>query len=456
MPKLIATVMLAGLSAAALFAQPAPPRQDRPNVVLIITDDVGYGDIGSYGAPDLRTPHIDSLAKTGTRFTDFYANASTCTPTRAGLISGRYQQRFALERPLGTARVDGELGLPADHSLPKLLGGNGYATALIGKWHLGYKPELSPAAHGFSYFFGFKSGYIDYYQHTDSDGKPDLFENAEPISAPGYMTDLITQRSTKFITDNASRPFFLEVAYNAAHWPYQVPDHPTTAIDNSRHVMPFDENPGTRADYIKIMERADQGVGQILATLDKLGLSRNTIVIFTNDNGGEWLSRSAPLSHRKFTLWEGGIRVPTLIRWPGHVPAGRVSPQVGITMDLTASILAATATPVPPAARLDGINLFPILEGRTPPVERTLFWRVQTGGLNQRAVRSGDMKLLVDGAVRFLLFDVRKDVGERDELAQQQPAVVRRLRQQLLAWEKDVDAEAKAGASARQPVPQRE
>jgi arylsulfatase A-like enzyme len=270
------------------------------------------------------------------------------------------------------------------------------------------------------------------------------------------MTDLITERSTRFITDNASRPFFLEVAYNAAHWPYQVPDHPTTAIDNARHVMPFDENPGTRADYIKIMERADRGVGEMLATLDKLGLSRNTIVIFTNDNGGEWLSRSAPLSHRKFTLWEGGIRVPTLIRWPGHIPAGRVTPQVGITMDLTASILAATATPVPPAARLDGINLFPILDGRTPPVERTLFWRVQTGGLNQRAVRSGDMKLLIDGTARFLLFDVRKDVGERVEMAQQQPVVVRRLRQQLLAWEKDVDAEAKAGPSARQPMAQRE
>ena len=454
MQKLIATVVIAGLSAAALFAQPAPARQDRPNVVLIITDDVGYGDIGSYGAPDIKTPHIDSLAKTGTRLTDFYANASICTPTRAGLISGRYQQRYALERPLGTVRVDGALGLPsAGHSLPHLLADNGYATGLVGKWHLGYKPEFSPAAHGFGYFFGFKSGYIDYYQHTESDGQPDLFENADPVTVPGYMTDLITQRSVKFIADNAAKPFFLEVAYNAAHWPYQVPDQPSIAIGNSRHVMPFDENPGTRADYVKIMERADQGVGELLATLDKLGLSRNTIVIFTNDNGGEWLSRSAPLSHRKFTLWEGGIRVPTLIRWPGHVPAGRVSPQVGITMDLTASILAATGTAVPETAKLDGIDLFAILEGRNPPVDRKLFWRVQTGGLNQRAVRSGDMKLLVDGTARFMLFDVRKDISERDDVAQQQPAVVRRLRQQLLAWEKDVDAEAKAGASARQPVP---
>ena len=453
MKNLITIVVLASLSVAGLIAWQAPVQPDRPNVVLIITDDVGYGDIGSYGAPDIKTPNIDSLAKSGTRFTDFYANASSCTPTRAGLISGRYQQRFALDRPLSATAADEALGLAATgRSLPQLLRGNGYATALIGKWHLGFKPEFSPNAHGFDSFFGFKSGYIDYYEHTQSEGKPDLWENAAPVAVPGYMTDLITQRSIKFIADNAARPFFIEVAYSAAHWPYQVPDHPSRAIDNSRHVVPSDENPGTRADYVKMLERADQGVGQILATLDQLGLSRNTIVIFTNDNGGEWLSRSAPLSHRKFTLWEGGIRVPTLIRWPGRVPAGGVSPQVGITMDLSTSILAATGTPVPSAARLEGIDLFPILEGRTPLAERTLFWRVRTSGLDQRAVRSGDWKLLLDGTARVMLFDVRKDLPEHDDLAQQRTDVVRRLHQSLVAWEKDVDEEAKAGASAREPV----
>ena len=450
MMRVISTGLLVTLAVLGVIAQTAPVRQDRPNVVLIITDDAGYGDIGSYGAPDIKTPHIDSLAKTGTRFTDFYANASTCTPTRAGLISGRYQQRFQLERPLSTARVDGEFGLPATgHSLPKLLAGNGYATGLVGKWHLGYKPEFSPGAHGFNYFFGLKAGYGDYYQHTDSDGRPDLFENAEPVTVAGYMTDLITERSVKFIAERAGQPFFLEVAYTAPHWPYQVPDQPSVAIGNARHVMPFDENPGTRADYAKMLERLDQGVGQILATLDKLGLSRNTIVIFTNDNGGEWLSRNAPLSHRKFTVWEGGIRVPALVRWPGRVPAGHVTPQVGITMDLSASILAATGTLVPADARLDGINLFPILEGRTPAVERTLFWRVRAAGLDQRAVRSGDMKLLLDGTARVMLFNVRKDLGEHDDVAQQQTGVVRRLHQRLLAWEKEVDSEAKAGVSAR-------
>lgn len=179
----------------------------RPNVVLIITDDVGYGDFGAYGAPDIKTPNIDRLARDGVRFTDFYANGATCTPTRAGLISGRYQQRFTLEAPLGNLHsADGVRGLPAaGHSLPQLLKNNGYVTGLVGKWHLGYKPEFSPAAHGFEYFFGFKSGYTDYYQHTSGEGEADLFENDQQVTVPGYMTDLITERSVRFIEQNSSQ-----------------------------------------------------------------------------------------------------------------------------------------------------------------------------------------------------------------------------------------------------------
>ena len=438
-------LLCCGLSLTFVQAQRSTP----PNVVLIITDDVGYGDLGSYGAPDIKTPNIDSLAKTGVRFTQFYANASSCTPTRAGLITGRYQQRVALERPLGHATSkDGALGLIAlGHSLPQLLKTAGYSTALIGKWHLGYTPRSSPLAHGFASFFGFKSGYIDYYQHTDNSGSPDLFENDTPVTADGYMTDLITERSVKFIHDQAKSPFFLEVSYNAAHWPYQVPDQPSTARDNARHLIAHDENPGTRADYVKMMERADQGVGQILAALERAGVAGNTLVIFTNDNGGEWLSRNAPLFNRKFTLYEGGIRVPALMRWPGRIAAGRVTPQVGITMDLTATILAAAGVSVPADAKLEGIDLVPLLRAGAAPQARTLFWRVNTAGLYQRAVRDGDWKLLIDGNVRELLFDVSKDLGERDDVAHANPGIVRKLHQQLLAWEKDVDGEAKKNSA---------
>jgi arylsulfatase A len=443
-------VLLAVCCVLALVSVDAQsPAPERPNIVLIITDDVGYGDIGSYGAPDIKTPNIDSLAKAGVRFTDFYANGSTCTPTRAGLISGRYQQRYALERPMGHAgTADGKLGLPAaGHSLPQLLRNHGYATGLIGKWHLGYLPQFSPRAHGFDSFFGFKSGYIDYYQHTDNSGQPDLFEGETPVTTTGYMTDLITERSVKFINDHAKRPFFLEVAYNAAHWPYQVPDHPSTAPRNAAHMLPYDEHTDTREAYVKIMERADQGVGRILAALDKHGLASGTLVVFTNDNGGEWLSRNAPLFNRKFTLYEGGIRVPAIVRWPGRIPAGVVSSQVGITMDLSATFLAAAGAPVPAGTTLDGIDLLPLLAAGAKPVSRTLFWRVATAGLNQRAVRDGDWKLLMEGGARLMLFDLSKDLGERTDLAASNTAVVRRLHQQLLAWEKDVDAEAKALAS---------
>ena len=434
-------LVVVACGAQTVAAQPRP--QTRPNVVLIITDDVGYGDIGSYGAPDIKTPNIDSLARDGTRLTDFYA-APACTPTRAALITGRYQQRARLEVPLPTPGPNGDLGLrPSGRSLPQLLKNNGYRTALVGKWHLGFTQPLSPIAHGFDYFFGFKSGYIDYYQHTGGDGKHDLFENDEPTHVTGYMTDLITQRSVRFIEDNAAQPFFLEVAYNAAHWPFQVPDRPSVADRNARFVQPQEDPTASREDYVAIVERADQGVGQILAALDRRGLAANTLVIFTNDNGGEWLSRNAPLFHRKQSVWEGGIRVPALFRWPGRIPAGKASSQVGIVMDLTVTILAATGTHVPADARLEGIDLLPLLREGQSRLERTVFFRYTLPARRQRAVRQGDWKLMLDGN-NPMLFNLANDVGERDDLANRRTDIVRRLFPLIVQWEQDVDAEAKA------------
>ena len=436
-------IALLAVCVASAGAQ-VPPKL---NVVLIVTDDVGYGDIGSYGAPDVKTPNIDSLARDGVRLTDFYA-APQCTPTRAALISGRYQQRFRLEAAIGGPKTPaGQTGLPArGYSLPQLLKNNGYATGLIGKWHLGYTPEFSPNAHGFEYFFGFKSGYIDYYQHTNGDGDSDLFENATPVQVDGYMTDLITERSVKFIDEHAGGAFFLEVTYNAAHWPFQVPDHPSVAADHGRFVQPEESSTATRQDYVAMLERADQGISQILQALRRRGLERNTLVIYIQDNGGEWLSRNAPLFNRKGTVWEGGIRVPAIFKWPGRLPAGRVSNQVGIAQDVTASILAATGTSVPPQARPDGINLIPILEGRIGVTERTLFFRFTIGTTKQVAVRQGPWKLLVDGAKRYV-FDLSKDIGERNDLARQRQDIARRLRPLIDAWEADVDAEANANAA---------
>jgi len=434
------------IQSSQVVGQRAQQSGRTPNVVLIIMDDLGYGDIGSYGVTDARTPHLDRLAREGVRLTDAYANGANCTPTRAALISGRYQQRVGLEWPLNSSEQD--RGLPVTgRSLPALLKKNGYATGLVGKWHLGFKAELGPNAHGFDEFFGFLSGAVDFYTHRRGDGTHDLFENTKPVEVPDYLTDEITRRAVRFVDSRAAVPFFLEVAYNAVHWPFQPPDRrpsdpnavprPHETHDLRLFQGPDDAVPATRQDYVRMLERADQGIGTILAALDRHGLSRDTLVVFTNDNGGEWLSRNAPLSHRKSTLWEGGIRVPLILRWPGRLPAGRTSEQVAITMDLTASILAATASAVPPSHRLDGIDILPILRGDSPLADRQLFWRIARPDRQQRAVRAGQWKLLVDGG-QFLLFDLRADPGEKNDLAARRPELVVKLKGLLQAWERDV------------------
>jgi arylsulfatase A-like enzyme len=445
--RLLITAFLVSSPLSNTTAQPDARASTRPSVVLILMDDLGYGDIGSYGVKDARTPNLDRLAREGVRLTDAYANGSNCSPTRAGLITGQYQQRYGIEWPLGAVTGDSARGLAVTGAtLPALLKKNGYATGLIGKWHLGVKPEFGPNAHGFDEFFGFVGGAVGYYTHRRGDGTPDLYENTKPVEVPTYLTDEITHRAVSFVDRHSTEPFFLEVAYNAVHWPFDVPDMPASARhdvpqpaaagDLRLYQSPSASIPATRRDYVRMLERADEGVGQILAALELRGLTKNTLVIFTNDNGGEWLSRNAPLSNRKSTLWEGGIRVPLILRWPGHLPTNKSSAQVAITMDLTASILAATGATIPTAYKLDGINLLPSLSGRSPGVERQLFWRIKRP-YDQRAVRSGRWKLVQDGN-DFYLFDVSRDPGERIDLTAEHPDLVHKLNAALDEWEKNV------------------
>jgi arylsulfatase A-like enzyme len=438
------SILTAGVIAAMAAAsmRPQTPATDRPNVVLIMSDDMGYADLSSYGATDIRTPNIDSIGRDGVRLTDFYANGVLCSPTRAALISGRYQQRYLIDNVVGGTTPPLKI---TGASLPQLLKNNGYATGLIGKWHLGNTVNVGPRAHGFEYFFGFMGSHIDFYHHNRGPMQPDLWENDASIYPQfdgEYITDLITDRSIRFIEQSAAarRPFFVDVAYNAPHWPYQPPGKPSPAPGTGAHQLPQQDNTATRADYAAMVEAVDQGVGKILQTLERLGLTGNTIVIFTNDNGGEWLSNGGPLFNRKWTVWEGGIRVPTLIKWPGHIPPGRVSGQVGITMDLSASILAVTGAAVP--SDYDGMNLFPILEGRVPEAERTLYWRTDVGNRSMRAIRSGDWKLVVDGNHLFV-FDLRQDIGERNDLTSRRSDIANRLRPMLAEWEREINAEAR-------------
>ena len=446
--KLLAIPLLVASVSSRIAAQSEARSAPRPNVVLVLMDDMGYGDIGSYGVTDAKTPNVDRLAREGIRLTNAYANASTCSPTRAGLISGQYQQRYGIEWPLGADRGDSARGLPATGTtLPALLKKAGYTTGLIGKWHLGFKTEFGPNAHGFDEFFGFRSGALDYYRHVRGDGTPDLYENTTPVQVHGYLTDEITRRAVSFVDRHSSVPFFLEIAYNAVHWPFEPPGmkdaenrevpQPDMPGDRRLYQAPDAAAPATRRDYVRMLERADEGIGEILAALERRGLAANTLVIFTNDNGGEWLSRNEPLTNRKNTLWEGGIRVPLIMRWPGHLPADKTSEQVAITMDLTASILDITGAVVPVGYKLDGVDILPVLSGKSPIIERQLFWRRKLPRV-QRAVRSGQWKLLHDEA-DFYLFDVAADPGERHDLTAEHPELVRKLNAMIDAWERDVD-----------------
>jgi arylsulfatase A-like enzyme len=424
-------LLLAALAPAAARAD-EPAGRKRPNVIVVLTDDMGYADLGCYGSKDIRTPHIDALAKQGARFTDFYSNGPVCTPTRAGLMTGRWQQRVGLEWAIYPGQK--EPGLPASEtSLARMLKGAGYRTALCGKWHLGYKKEFAPNAHGFDSFFGLLSGNVDHYSHKEINGELDWYEDTKPVEVKGYSTDLLTARAVEFIDRNAREPFFLYLAYNAVHWPFQAPDKPDDVRTRANWFA------GTRKDYARMVERVDAGVGKVLAALDRHGLGKDTLVILTNDNGGERLSDNGPLFHHKTTVWEGGIRVPCLVRWPGHVPAGRVVKEPAITMDLTATVLAACGVEPPKGRKLDGIDLMPVLKGAKAP-ERAFFWRVVRPERRQWAARQGKWKYVRDGGFE-LLFDLTDDPGERKTLAYRHPERVAELREKLAAWEKEMARE---------------
>lgn len=439
--------LLLCLCVLTYFAPSGVAQEKKPNIIFILMDDMGYADLGCMGSKEVRTPNIDRIAKEGVKLSNFYANAPVCTPTRAAFITGRYQQRVGLEWALGyTAeqyrRVDGKWlpvpdmyapGLPANQTtVARLLKLAGYRTGIFGKWHLGFRPEFNPLRHGFDEYFGVLTGHADYYTHKYFDGTHVLRQNEKDLPAEGYLTDLITQRAVSFIERNKDQSFFLYVPHLAVHFPFQVPDKPGQVLTKENATE------GTRKAYVQMLERADQGVGEIVKTLAKHKLLDNTLLAFSSDNGGYKLSDNQPLFHYKASLWEGGVRVPCLIRWPGKLPAGQTKSQMGITMDLTATFLSVAGAPVPADYKLDGIDLLPILAGQAQEKERTFFWRSQRSDRQQKAVRQGKWKYLKDVSTEFL-FDLDTDIGERHNLAYQHPELVARLRQLHASWEADVE-----------------
>jgi arylsulfatase A-like enzyme len=434
--EFVSDAIAAGVLARAPWVFAAGTR--RPNVIFILADDLGFGDLSCFGRPDYNTPNLDRLAEEGIRFTNAYSASPVCTPARCAFMTGRYPAKtpVGLQEPLESKKSLGDkagsLGLSPDHAtIASLLKKNGYETALVGKWHLGYLPSFGPIQSGFDEFFGVMSGGVDYFTHKDVAREPDLFEDKLPVKRTGYLTDLLTERAIQYVSRHHSRPFFLSLHYTAPHWPWEGPADGHIG-DGPEGLAGFKAG-GSLKTYAAMMKSLDDGIGQVMRALGKANLDRDTLVIFTSDNGGERFSYNWPFMGQKGDLHEGGIRVPAIVRWPGMVPPSCLTDQVAITMDWTATILAAAATKPDPNYPLDGRDLLPICKGDGAPYERKLFWRHG----RQNAVRDGKWKYLNDGTSEYL-FNLSLDHREQADFEDQNPSVLRQLRVDFETWQEQV------------------
>ncbi|MGH6695148.1 MAG: sulfatase family protein [Sphingopyxis sp.] len=429
-------MMKAGLTTAVaglLGGASRPPGKDQPNILFILADDLGFADLGCFGRDDFATPALDALAAGGLAMHRSYANSSVCSPTRLALMTGQYQYRLpaGLDEPLG---VNPALGLSdAVMTLPDMLKRAGYATSLVGKWHLGGLPQYGPRKSGYDRFFGIYEGGADYFAHgmtIRGKFKHDLWENETEIHRTGYLTDLITERCVEELGlfSQTSSPFFLSAHYTAPHWPWEGPEDEDVA---NRIRDSFHYDGGSDAVYAAMVRSLDRGVGQLLAALKANGQADNTIVIFTSDNGGERFSKVWPLRGMKGELLEGGIRVPTLLRWPGRIAAGTRSDLVQITMDWVPTLLAAAGIVEDDCPALDGHNLLPALLNASIGPDRMLFWRHKAQ--DQCAALAGKIKYLSLGGHEFL-FDVEADPREVANLKTADPASFARLKAAFEGW----------------------
>lgn len=432
-------------------------KKQQPNIILILADDLGYGDLSCYNQNGVRTPAIDAIVNQGIRFTSYYSCGPECSPTRTALLTGRYQQRVGgLECAIGSGNVGryddairlretNDLGLPVkETSIAQMLKKAGYNTAICGKWHLGYEDKFNPNLHGFDYAFYVLGGEMDYFHHRERPFTfPVLYQNGKPVIKDGYITDLIGDESLKFIDSQTKRkPFFLYVPFTAPHAPYQGPDDylPEALPDYS---LLWDQSSGPKPIYQAMIRRMDETIGKILNKLEEKGMSDNTLVIFMSDNGGTKTGNNDPLRDYKGNLFEGGIRVPCAVKWPGKIPAGMVSQQPCITFDFSFSIIRAAGALVPEIRTFDGIDILKRIEKNQPVADRTLFWRDRRGMQTKKAVRQGNLKYIwlnSEGNVEEYLFDLGNDLAEKTNLFNSQPDDVNRLKTLLNAWEVEVKA----------------
>ena len=441
--RFVQTTVASSLALAAMGrGRPAGAQSAKPNIVFILADDLGYADVGCYGQRDYTTPNIDRLATEGLKFTQAYSNSPDCSATRTALITGRYQARLplGLEEPLSPSSPKG-IGLAPSHpTLPSLLKKAGYGTTLIGKWHLGELPDFSPLKSGYDQFFGILGCCADYFNHGAEASRAyvlpfpglayQLHEQEVPVERHGYMTNLLGDRAVQTIEGyaKANEPFLLSLHFTAPHWPWEGPDD---EAESKRIRNIFDRDGGSQKTYAAMVQSLDTNIGRVLQALEASGLSSNTIVILTSDNGGERFSKVWPFSGMKQELLEGGIRIPAIVRWPGRIAPGAVSEQVMITMDWMPTLLAAAGTAPDTAYPSDGEDLRQVLTGRTSANPRKLCWRFKAG--SQRAIRDGDRKYLRIAGNEFL-FDVVSDPRERANLKDREKDVFERLKSDWDVW----------------------
>lgn len=427
-----------------LLKAPVSAQRRKPNIVLIVADDMGYADFGIHGSRDIRTPHIDQLAKEGVRFTDAYVTGPYCSPTRAGLLTGRYQQRFGHEFNPEPGQT--EAGLPlTERTMADRLKAAGYRTAVFGKWHLGMAGQFHPMNRGFDEFFGFLGGAHSYLQLGEREN-PILDGRKRATVAIEYLTDTLADRAVAYIKQNASEPFFLYLAFNAAHAPLEATEK---YLSRFAHIQ--DER---RRTYAAMVSAMDDGIGRTLAALREHKLEQDTLVIFLNDNGGPTMAvtsvaSNAPLRGSKRTTFEGAIRVPIIVKWKDRVPEGRVDGRPVIQLDVLPTALAAAGVPVEKSAALDGVNLLPYLSGKqTGAPHEALYWRL--GG--RMAIRQGDWKLVKSRVGPFIdadpavlsdlsgaeLFNLAEDPGETKNVATIRPDKFKELSDAWQRWNKQL------------------
>ncbi len=400
-----------------------------PNIVLLFSDDLGYGDLSLHGSKKIPTPHIDALGKQGVRLSNAYVTAASCSPSRAGLMSGRYQQRFGFEFNTAGGAITHRLhrGLdPSVVTMADVLKQAGYVTGMFGKWHLGTQPQFHPQARGFDEFYGFLAGAHSFFPAKASQPfHSTIMRDKSLLIEPEYLTDAIARETVDFIGVNQDKPFFAYVPFNAVHTPIE-------ATKKYQDRFP-DETDQTKRDYYAMTSALDDAVGSIVAAIDKHGLSENTLVIFVNDNGGPiytGVQSNGPLKLGKLFLFEGGIRVPMVIKLPGKFQPDTIYDQPTSTLDLFPTICAAAGIKVPSGINLDGVDLTPFVNGQsTGAPHETLFW---SNGPNI-AVRQGNWKL-VKSYDNTWLFDLASDIGESKNLAEAKPETVEQLEQAYQEW----------------------